>query len=310
MRVSELDMRDAFFNELYHIAKKNRNVILLSDDFGAPSLDKFRQDLKNQYINAGIAEQNMVSVAAGLALSGKIVYIYAISPFITLRCYEQIKIDLCTMNLSVTALGVGAGYAYDSAGPSHHSIDDIAVMRVLPNITIYSPSDSIMASALAKISYELSGPKYIRFDRGKTPLFYEKNKEDFQKGFSILKQSSDLFIVSTGIMVNRAFEISAELKKHSIDAGIIDFYRLKPIDEKSFLETIKKSERVVTLEEHLINGGIGSILSELFSDAKIKLPLQRIAINEIDCIGYTNRHSLQTACGLDLAAGVQKILKW
>ena len=133
---STLDMRDAFFKSLYTIAKNDKSVMLLSNDFGAPSLDIFRKELASQYLNCGISEQNMISVAAGLALSEKKVYIYGILPFVTLRCLEQIKIDLCKMKLPVVIVGVGAGYAYESAGPTHHGIDDIGIMRMLEHLTI------------------------------------------------------------------------------------------------------------------------------------------------------------------------------
>ncbi|HLD82597.1 MAG TPA: 1-deoxy-D-xylulose-5-phosphate synthase, partial [Candidatus Omnitrophota bacterium] len=146
-------MRDTFFNALYKIAKKDKKVVLLTADCGAPSLDKFKQELSAQYFTVGIAEQNMISIAAGLALEGRIVYAYAIAPFASLRCYEQIKVDLCCMNLPVTVLGIGAGFAYDIMGPTHHATEDISIMRSLPNMTILNPSDSIMAGEFAHLSY-------------------------------------------------------------------------------------------------------------------------------------------------------------
>jgi transketolase len=310
MEISKLDMRDAFLNELYAIAKQDRRIILLSGDFGAPSLDKFKNDLCGQYINVGIAEQGMVSIAAGLALSGKVVYMYAISPFLTLRCYEQIKIDLCTMNLSVTAVGVGSGFAYNSAGPTHHATEDIAVMRALPNMAVFCPSDSILAACLAKISYETTGPKYIRLDRGKTPLFYSDRQEDFLQGLAVIRKGRDLYIISTGSMVHRAIEVSDELARHSIDCGVIDLYRLKPVNKPLLLEVIEESKKLVSLEEHLIDGGAGTILAEVLCDAGIHKPLKRIAISGEHCFGYGDRESLQECCGLDIGNIVNTILKW
>ncbi|MBU1083541.1 MAG: 1-deoxy-D-xylulose-5-phosphate synthase [Candidatus Omnitrophica bacterium] len=307
---SEHDLRDAFFNELYKIAKLDKNIILLSDDFGAPSLDKFREDLAQQYYNAGISEQNMVSVAAGLALSGKKVYMYAIAPFVTLRCYEQFKIDLCSMDLPVTALGVGSGYAYSSAGPTHHAIEDIAVMRALPNLTILSPSDSVMAAAFADMSYELSGPKYIRFDRGKLPLIHSDNNDGFADGMSIIKKGSDLCIIATGTMVQRAIEVAEELAGESVDAGIIDLYRLKPVNRDLLLQNIVSAKKILTLEEHVINGGIGSIVAEILCDATVFKPLKRIAIDDQDCFSYGDREYLQRNCGLDGKTVSETILGW
>lgn len=302
-------MRDAFFDKLYEIAQKNKQVIVLTDDFGAPSLDKFRKDLSSQYINIGIAEQNMVSVAAGLALGGKIVYMYAIAPFVTLRCCEQIKVDLCCMNLPVTAVGVGAGYAYNNAGPTHHATEDIAIMRALPRMTILNPSDNVMAAACAEMSFNNPGPKYIRFDREKFPLIYNPN-HDFSNGLTYLKTGRDLTIIATGIMVHHAFMVVDELAKHSIDAGIVDLYRIKPVNEELLLRAIEQSGRVVTLEENLINGGIGSILAEIFADnGKIYL-LKRIAIPDQYYFRYGSRESLHSFCGLDVDSITKRILMW
>ena len=177
MNTNSIAMRDTFFNSLYDIAKQDRQVILITADCGAPSLDKFRRDLAEQYFTVGIAEQNMINVAAGLALEGKIVYTYAIAPFASLRCYEQIKVNLCCMRLPVTVLGIGAGFAYDIMGPTHHATEDISIMRALPELTILNPSDSVMAGGLAQFSYRLPGPKYIRFDRGGIPDLYNSNKK-------------------------------------------------------------------------------------------------------------------------------------
>ncbi|MBU0778354.1 1-deoxy-D-xylulose-5-phosphate synthase [Patescibacteria group bacterium] len=302
-------MRDAFFDKLYEIAKINKQVILLTDDFGAPSLDKFRKDLSSQHINIGIAEQNMVSIAAGLALGGKIVYIYAIAPFVTLRCCEQIKVDLCCMNLHVTALGVGAGYSYSDAGPTHHATEDIAIMRALPGMTILNPSDNVMAAACAEISFNNPGPKYIRFDREKFPLIYNPT-QDFSDGLTYLKTGNDLTLIATGKMVHQAFKVADELAKHSVDTGIVDLYRIKPVNEKLLLKIIEKSERVVTLEENFINGGIGSILAEVLADNNKTLPLKRIAIPDQYYFRYGNRNSLLSFCGLDVNSVTKRILKW
>jgi len=172
--MENISMRDAFFDQLYKIAKENRDVVIVSADMGAPSLDKFRRDLGMQFFNVGIAEQSMVTVATGLALEGKKVFIYAIMPFATLRCYEPIKVNLSLMNLPVTIVGVGAGFSYDDSGPTHHATEDITVMRVLPNMTILNSSDSVMAAKLAEMSCQMSSPNYVRLDREALPPIYHQ----------------------------------------------------------------------------------------------------------------------------------------
>jgi transketolase len=310
MKDYNIAMRDAFFEELYDIATQDRRVVLLSDDFGAPSLDRFKKDLSHQYVFSGIAEQNMVSLAAGLALGGKIVIIYAIAPFTSLRCYEQIKLDLCCMNLPVTALGVGAGYAYSTAGPTHHATEDIAIMRALPGMTVLNPSDSVMAAAFAGIACRNPGPKYIRLDRDKLPPLYKPRDNNFSEGLSSLKAGSDLTIIATGIMVHQSFSLAEELAKHSIDAGIIDLYRIKPVNTELLLKLTGESKRVVTLEENLIDGGIGSIIAEILMDNGRAMALKRIGTRDQYCFKYGSRDYLHTFLGLDVKSVTSTILKF
>ncbi|MCM8803476.1 MAG: hypothetical protein NC827_09290, partial [Candidatus Omnitrophica bacterium] len=224
-------MRDSFFDALYNIAKNDKNVYLISADMGAPALDKYRNDLKEQFINVGIAEENMVLIATGLSLCGKKAYIYAIMPFVTSRCYEMLKVDLSLMNVPVTAIGVGAGFGYDDSGPTHHCTEDITIMRALPNFHIFSPSDSIMAYKLAKITYKLNFPSYVRLDRKILPLLYEE-KNNFTEGLSVLKKGDEFYIIGTGNMTHRAIEVAEELEKYKINAGVIDLYRIKPINSE------------------------------------------------------------------------------
>lgn len=306
-KVEKIDIRDAFFDGLYDIAVDDRNVMFLTADMGAFSLAKFKKDLGSQYINVGVAEQNLVSIAAGLALGGKKVFIYAIAPFVTQRCYEQIKIDLCCMQLPVTIIGAGAGITYSSDGPTHHAVQDIAIMRALPEMTILNPADPVMAAAAAQLSYKNDGPTYVRLDKGKLPLLYD-NEEDFSDGLALLKAGRDLMIIATGIMVHQAFKVAEEVAKHSIDVGIVDLYRIKPINEELLLSIIEKSNRIVTLEEHSIIGGIGSAISEILVDKGENLPLKRIAIADKNCVGYGNREWMHRHYGLDVDNVAKTIL--
>lgn len=176
LNLSEINIRDAFFDEVYTIAGGDKSVIFLTADMDAHSLGKFRKDLPSQYFNVGVAEQNMVSVAAGLALGGKKVFIYSVASFVTQRCYEQVKVDLCGMHLPVTLIGSGPGITYSSDGPTHHAVQDIANMRALPGITILSPADSSTAAAAARLAYRDKGTVYVRLDKGKLPLFTARGR--------------------------------------------------------------------------------------------------------------------------------------
>ncbi len=310
MKIADIDIRDAFFDELYTIAKNDPNVIFLTADMGAYSLVMFKEELSSQYINLGAAEQNMVSIAAGLALGGKIVFIYSIIPFVTLHCYEQIKIDLCCMNLPVTIIGAGPGFTSGSDGPTHNATQDIAVMRVLPEMTILNPSDPVMIQAFANFAYRIPGPKYIRMDKGKFPVIYDGKNNDFSDGLTELRKGRDLTIIATGIMVHWALKAADELNIRSLSTGVIDLYRLKPLNVEKLLKIINTSKYVVTLEENSIIGGIGSAVSEIFSDTGRNVLLKRLAVPDQHCFKTGDRESLNAFYNLDTPGIVKAILDW
>lgn len=304
-------MRDGFFDSLYNLAKKDKSVILITSDTGAICLDKFKKRLNKQYINIGIAEQNMVSVAAGMAMSGKRVYIYAIVPFATMRCYEQIRVDLCCMNLPVTIVGIGAGFDYSTLGPTHHGTEDIALMRSLPGMAIYSPSDTLMASSIAGFSYKQSGPQYIRLDRTGYPLIYKDKKDiDIDKGFSVIKKGTDLYIIATGRMVYNALKVVKRLSAYSIKAGVVDLFRIKPFNAEGMWSVVKEAGHVMTLEEHFITGGIGSLISEMLISKKRAPLFKPFGIPDHFCRKYGTREYLYSLNKIDSDSVTESIRKW
>lgn len=292
------DIRDAFFDELYSLALRDKNIVLLTADMGAFSLERFRKDLHEQYFNVGIAEQNMVSVASGLALAGKKVFIYGIAPFVTMRCYEQLKVQLCDMRLNVNIIGAGAGYAYGSDGATHHAINDIAIMRVLPGMNIYNPCDSLSSAAAARLAYSESGPTYTRIDKGALPFIYNGREIELLDGIARVRNGTDNIIITTGIMVHRAFEVAEELEKDSISTGIVDVFKLNPINQEKLISLLEKVNYVIVLEEDFIIGGLGSIISEIVADYGKDVMVKRVAINE-ECLGYGDREWLHKQHGLD-----------
>lgn len=301
-----IDIRDAFFDTLYDIAQKDRHVVFLTADMGAWSLNRFKEDMPGQFINVGIAEQNMVSVAAGLALGGKKVFIYSIVPFVTERCFEQIKIDICTMELPVTIIGTGPGLTYAPDGPTHHAIEDVSVMRALPGMTIFSPCDQYAAAAAADLAYACDDPVYVRIDKGKQSIRYNKNT-DFAQGATSLLAGADILLISTGIMTHRAMELADKLKEHGIQLGVIDLFRIKPLSEDLLEAEIRKYKSIVTLEEHTLIGGIGSAISELMHDKGIILPLKRVGIPDQYCHKYGGREWMQKYLGIGSLDEIEKI---
>ena len=293
------DFRDAFFEELFRIAKKDPDVILLMADQGALSFEKFKKEIPKQIINAGTAEQNMIGVAAGLAMTGKKVFVHAIANFTTLRCYEQIKVDLSIMNLPVTIVGVGAGFAYTSDGPTHHANQDIAAMRAIPNMKIFNASDTYSLAKFAYLAYKSDCPVYIRFDKGNFPIIHDKTEDNLKDGFSFLRHGKDTLVVSTGVMVHKVLEISEILKREKLNIGVMDIYRLKPINEPLLLRAIKKYKNIITVEEHIEIGGLGSIIGELLAKMSVTLEFKKICLADSNIFVYGDRDYMLSKVNLD-----------
>lgn len=307
--ISTIDSRDAFFDELYRLAKADPNVIFLTADMGAFSLERFKKDLPKQYFNVGVAEQNMVSIAAGLALSGKKVFIYSIVPFATLRCYEQIKVDLCCMNLPVAIVGIGAGVMYGGDGPTHHALHDIAVMRILPEMTIFNPADSVTTTASARLAYQAKGPVYVRLEKGKLPLLYSTEK-DFREGLAVVRDGKDATVIASGLMVHAAVEAAEKLAAQGISLRVADLYRVKPINQNALLAIFSDGNKVVTLEENSLAGGIGSMVAEIFSDAGRQVRLKRMAFPDQHCYEICSREEIHSIYGLDADNVAAAIKAW
>jgi transketolase len=294
---------------LFNIATKDKNVILMTVDTGAFLFGKFKEALPNQFLNVGIAEQNAVSVAAGLALTKKRVFLFGISNFVTLRCFEQIKIDVCCHDLPVTIIGMGTGYVYPKDGPTHHMTDIISLTRTLPGMTVWSPSDYATIAAGVQLAYANDGPTYLYVDKGPFDVLYD-NTANFSRGFSVLQKGLDLTIVATGIMVPQARRVAEALATQGISIGVIDLYRIKPLNEGDFAEALRDCQRLVTLEENTVVGGIGSLVCEVVAENNLSLPVKRLGIQDIYHCEIGDREMLRSLDGIDVNSVSQKIIKW
>ena len=234
-------MRDVFLERIHAAMKQRDDIFLVSDDFGSRVLDKIRADFDDRFINVGIAEQNCINVAAGLALEGFTVYAYGIACFMSMRSFEQIRVNvsmtsqLRPMNLNI--VGVGAGMSYDVSGPSHHCLEDLTLLRLLPHVDLFSPSDWRTAARLADYSVAQGGPKYFRFDSKPTPAIYGPEDElDLAAGFHELARGEETCIVSTGFMTHVALKAAAR----AVDrVGVVDVFGLKPADEQPLYEALR-----------------------------------------------------------------------
>ena len=307
MNLVETDVRDAFFDQIYALAEKDQNLVFITADADAFSLRKFKNDFPDRFINVGVAEQNMVLVATGLALCGKSVFIYSIIPFITQRSLEHIKVNICSMNLPVTIVGSGAGLSFAFDGPTHHATQDIAAMKSLPEMTILSPSDSQSSHFSAMAAYESETPVYVRLDKGKFPEIY-KADDDFGEGAKYLIRGQDIILITTGFMTQRALDISLKLKEHGLNVGVVDISRIKPLNEKLLASVLSDAKIVYTLEEHSIIGGLGTSISELISDHGIDVKLNRISLPDKQIFDYGDRDWLHSLYGLDKDSLVKSLL--
>ncbi len=301
-----IDIRDAFFDELYQLAEKDVNVVLMTADMGAFSLERFRKDFPDRFVNVGISEQNLISAAAGLALSGKKVFVYAIIPFITLRCLEQIKVDLCVMNLPITIVGAGAGFTYSNDGPTHHAIEDVSIMRALPGMVIYNPSEQMTAKAAAQQAYHATGPVYVRLDKGAWPMLHRAD-DDLSKGLAYIRKGSKLLIIATGCMTHVSLELADAIQAAGVNAGVVDLYRLKPVSNE-LVEIAIDYDFVVTLEEHTLPGGMGGAVVELFADEGLMIPVKRLGIPDVYPDGYGDREWMKRQLGLDMDSLLSRIM--
>lgn len=259
-------MRTEVIEKIYSLMKRDKNIYFLTGDLGFSVLEKIEKEFPDRFFNMGVAEQNMMGVAAGIALSGKKVYVYSIIPFITMRCFEQIRDDICYNDANVTIIGVGSGLSYGILGSTHFALEDIAILRSLPNMTIVSPADGLEAVLAIDTIYHLPSPVYLRIGKKTEPIIYQK-PYPFKLGKGvILTQGKDIAVFTTGCITKNVLQAGDILKnKYNIDAAIINIHTIKPIDEELILETSKGKKAIFTVEEHSKIGGLGSSISEIIS---------------------------------------------
>lgn len=271
-------MRNTVINTIYSAAREDKNIMFLTADLGYSVVENFQQELPGQIINVGISEQNMIGVAAGLALSGKKVFAYSIVPFVTMRCFEQIRIDVCYQNLDVAIIGVGGGFAYGSAGPTHFGLEDLTLMRSLPNMKIVAPADPYEALSLSKQVITTKGPWYIRLNRGGEKNITENSSSPIVGFGSIVKQGSDATIFSIGAITDVAVDAARVLDLEGISTEVIHLHTLKPIDSQIIISRIHSRKVIITIEEHTMFGALGSAVSEVIACERTAIPFKMLGV--------------------------------
>lgn len=310
-------MRDTFVKTLIEIAKTDKNIELLTGDLGFGVLKPYWEQLPDQFTNAGIAEQNMTSVAAGMALEGKIVYTYSIGNFPTIRCLEQIRNDCAYHNANVKIVCVGGGFVYGSLGMSHHATEDIAIMRALPNVTVICPGDLIEAEEAVKAMTYYPGTCYLRLGRGGEKRIHN-NIDNFEIGKAIhIRNTGDnkksistkIAMFSTGAILDEVYDAVDILSEMGIGIEQYSFPTVKPLDSKVIEECASKYDYIVTVEEHNIIGGLGGAVAEVMAECECKAKLVRMGINDEYCALVGDQKYLRNAYGISAKKIAEKVLK-
>jgi transketolase len=280
--------------------------MFITADMGAPAMDRFKRDLSGQFRDVGIAEQAAASIAAGMAHSGKIPFIYAIAPFLVSRIAEHHKVNAGIQSIPYHTLGVGAGFSYADSGPTHYNTEDLAIMRAVPNMVIFSPSDSIMAAELTQEACQGTSPTYLRLERSLVPILSKKG-ESFEAGFRHLFEGDRTCIVATGIMVHEALKARELLHNEGTDIGVVDVFRIKPLNVEGLVNALQQYRHIVSVEEHLLSGGLGSTLSEMITDNNLPQKLRRLGVNDKHVYLY-GRENIQRNLGIDSGSIARAVL--
>jgi transketolase len=243
-------------------------------------VEEFEERFPDRYLNAGVAEQNMTGVAAGIALSGSVVFTYSIANFPTLRCLEQIRNDVCFHNADVKIVAVGGGFVYGSLGHTHHAIEDLAVMRSMPNMTVLAPADPVEARWATRAALERPGPCYIRLGRAGEPVIHDESTAIFEIGRAyVARKGTDITLISCGGMLQATLGAADLLAQNRIEARVLSMHTLKPFDADSVLEAARETGGIVTVEEHRRTGGLASAVADaLVGEALTSVPFASVAV--------------------------------
>lgn len=299
-------MRDTYLKMLYDLAAKDSEIVSLVSDNGLIVYDDFRRDFPDRYYNFGIAEENMVAAAAGMAGCGKIPFAYTISAFIAYRAYEFLRDDVCFQNQNVKLIGIGTGLTYSTLGPSHHTTEDIGLLRSLPNLTVFSPATRTEVKWMMDEAYKIKGPVYVRL--GNNNKDYYAPDVQFELGVpSVIKEGNDVTIMTTGTIINEVMDAVELLQQKGINAEVISVHTLKPMDTKAIAKYLLKTKKLVTVEEHNVIGGLHSAIAEAMAAENVMVPNLKIGLNDTFAVDYGTIQNVRKANGIDSKSICSKI---
>lgn len=315
MSIRPIAMRDAFLERICQAMLTDDKIFFVTADFGSPVLDKIREQFPTRFVNVGIAEQNLINISAGLAIEGFKVFAYAIAPFITMRCYEQIRVNLALLSvvrpINVTLIGVGAGYSYVVSGPTHQCYEDLTLMRALPNVAVYSPADHITTAQLFDLCLRSNGTKYLRLDAQVLSIIYDTSPPDLACGFNVLADGNDVCLIATGYMVHTALKINHHLKSLNLSVGIIDLFNISTFAAELLEEKLSSYTKIVTMEEGFRGkGGLDSMMFEWITRRGMKQPILNIGVDPAYHFELGTRDELHEQVGIGVDIATSRILEF
>ena len=302
-------MRKTFITTLVEQAKLDERIFLVCPDIGYSVLEVFRDQFPDRFLNVGVAEQNAISIASGLALTGHIPYVYTIMPFAVMRPFEQIRVDVAYMNTNVRVVGVGAGFSYGAAGATHHALEDIALMRVLPNMTVVCPGDPWEVQQAVRASVTHSGPMYLRLGKQGEPVLND-TAADFQLGkATLIRPGDDLHLISTSNTLEMSCKVAEALAQHNLRASVTSMHTIKPLDVSHVQSLLGTGKPVFTIEEHYVVGGLGSAVAELIAESRCNPVFKRFGVRDefSHCVG--GHDFIRERFGLTVASISQQIMQ-
>lgn len=301
-------MRNAFVQELEHLAESDDRIVLLMGDIGNRMFDRFRDKHPDRFYNCGVAEANMMSVAAGMALCGLRPVVYTIVPFVTTRCLEQIRVDVCYHEAPVTIVGVGGGLSYAGLGTTHHSCEDIALLRALPHMKVVCPGDAWEVRAALAQALAQNRPVYLRLGKKGEPVIHTRMPDlEIGRGLT-LREGSEIAVLSTGNLLPAAVEAAGRLEAEGRSVRLVSFHTVKPLDEALLADCFARVRLVVTLEEHSLVGGLGAAVAEWLADRGISgAKLLRIGTPDAFLHRVASQADARRSLGLDAESIVKRI---
>jgi transketolase len=292
-------MRDAFFATLAELARDNDNVWALTGDLGINLFDDVERVAPGRVLNVGIAEQNLVGVAAGLSYAGQVPFAYSIAPFVTSRPHDQVRVDVAMAGAPVTLVGVGGGLAYGYLGPTHHAIEDLAITRALPNMTVLAPADPAEVRRATRAAFAADGPVYLRLGKNGERAVLDAGASFVLGRATHVRDGDDVTLVSTGAILGEVVAAADRLAARGIGAEILHVGTLKPFDAEAVVASAARTGAVVTVEEHSVIGGLGSATAEALAEAGTGARLRRVGVPDAFVTAVGSQEHLLAQLGLD-----------